>query len=365
MANIWAPISLVCLFFLMFGLTATVDPVSVTSQFHRVKPLAVGVLCQFVLFPLCSAATILGLGLEANIAVPLIITTSSPGGSFSNLWCSLANADLALSVSMTAVSTVLSVAMLPLNVFLYAELLLGSRGVPVPIRDMLPPLGVVVGAVLLGLAASTHYPKWRSHFNRVGAVAGLLLMGATAAKGAHGDGGGGDASSAGLAMLSLLSFRLCAAALLPCVLGLAITALLATCVTGISPPERTALGIETCFQNTSIALAIALQGGLDGRGLLVPLLYGASEVLVISLWAVVCWRAGYTYAPPSTPPLRALLGNFQPSSASCVAVSPACAQGAGAAVFDWDVEGRSAGGVSDSAGEVLQEERQGHIGAAV
>ena len=44
------------------------------------------------------------------------------GGSYSNLWCSLFNADLALSVAMTTVSTIMSLVMLPLNLLIYINL---------------------------------------------------------------------------------------------------------------------------------------------------------------------------------------------------------------------------------------------------
>ena len=45
----------------------------------------------------------------------LQVVVSYPGGAYSNWWCSLFNADLMLSVASTALSTLLSAALLPLN----------------------------------------------------------------------------------------------------------------------------------------------------------------------------------------------------------------------------------------------------------
>eukprot|EP00957_Ditylum_brightwellii_P066894 5076933-Ditylum_brightwellii.AAC.1 len=63
------------------------------------------------------------------MGVTLLIVTASPGGSYSNWWCSLFNADLALSVAMTALSTLLSAIFLPANLLLYAYFAYGKEEV--------------------------------------------------------------------------------------------------------------------------------------------------------------------------------------------------------------------------------------------
>ena len=78
-----------------------------------------GCLCQFVLLPALGFSGIQLFGLEGPYAVALMLVCSSPGGSYSNWYCSLFNGDLALSIAMTTVSTFVSLFMLPLNIFLY------------------------------------------------------------------------------------------------------------------------------------------------------------------------------------------------------------------------------------------------------
>jgi predicted Na+-dependent transporter len=72
-------------------------------------------------------------------AVLLLLTTSSPGGSYSNWWCFIFNADLALSVAMTTVSSIASVVMLPLNLTIYLHATAGSllRNSTRPTRNVL------------------------------------------------------------------------------------------------------------------------------------------------------------------------------------------------------------------------------------
>merc|ERR1711998_439165 len=89
------------------------------------------------------------------VGIPLLVVTSSPGGSYSNLWCSLFNADLALSVAMTTVSTVLSMGFLPLNLYVWITVVY-QDSVSVPWNKLFVPLGVVIAAILGGLIISNN-----------------------------------------------------------------------------------------------------------------------------------------------------------------------------------------------------------------
>ena len=149
-------------FTLVFGLSASVDVRSFRSKFRQFSGIAVGLFCQFVLLPLFGLATV-RLFLDAipeHVGITLLVVTSSPGGSYSNWWCSLFNADLALSVAMTTASTVLSAVMLPLNLLLYIPLAFEGRGdVHKHLRwsALFVAIGVVASAILLGLLTSARY----------------------------------------------------------------------------------------------------------------------------------------------------------------------------------------------------------------
>jgi predicted Na+-dependent transporter len=99
-----AVMSNVFLFFLIFGLSATVETKSLRQHFlHNKRAIATGMGMQFLIMPLLGylAVTVCGpYGLTEAMGITLLVLTSSPGGSYSNWWCSLFNADLALSVAV-------------------------------------------------------------------------------------------------------------------------------------------------------------------------------------------------------------------------------------------------------------------------
>jgi len=313
MPNATAYASMCILFVLIFGLSGTVEPRAVVGQFKRMRPLLLGMFCQFAVLPLCGVAAVYILQLEPHVAVPLLLTLSSPGGSYSNLLCSLANADLSLSVAMTTTSTLAAMGMLPLNTMLYLKVVLGTEGVDLPLLSLLPSIGIVVGAVTTGLTAAYCFPSQRSVFNRLGSVGGIALVALALF----------SPSSNSPSLGEFTAWLLWVAVALPCVMGIVITTALASIVPGISPPERTALGIETCFQNTSIALAVALQKPEHVEWVVVPLLYGLVDLVCIGCWALLAWRLGYTYAPPSHNICRVLFQNYQPTHGGVAQVAPA------------------------------------------
>ena len=81
------------LFVLIFGMSATVDVQHLREQAHNRKAILIGVCTQFFLMPLLGFASVKllnevgGESWTGPMAISLLIVTSSPGGSFSNLWC--------------------------------------------------------------------------------------------------------------------------------------------------------------------------------------------------------------------------------------------------------------------------------------
>ena len=74
----------VLLFFLVFGMSATVDLTCVQKQLRNGKALGMGVLLQFVVLPFLGFATVKMLNLDNAMGLTLLVVTSSPGGSYSN-----------------------------------------------------------------------------------------------------------------------------------------------------------------------------------------------------------------------------------------------------------------------------------------
>lgn len=121
MVDLFALTGNVLLFALVFGMSATVDVKCMKAQMNNRKAIMAGIFCQFIVLPLLGFLVVNMLDLDHDMGITLLVVTSSPGGSYSNWWCSVFNADLALSVTMTAISTILSIAILPLNLLLYTR----------------------------------------------------------------------------------------------------------------------------------------------------------------------------------------------------------------------------------------------------
>lgn len=116
----------------------------------------VGVICQFFILPFLGFLAVKSLDMPKVMGLTLLVVTSSPGGSFSNWWCSLFNADLALSVTMTTVSTFLSLVMLPLNLFIYSSRAFDADVInTIDWEALVVALVIVIAAILLGLLCSS------------------------------------------------------------------------------------------------------------------------------------------------------------------------------------------------------------------
>ena len=112
---------------------------------HYPMHVAVALLGQVLVLPLIAAALILLLRPEPAIAGGLILAAAAPQAISSNYYCLLARADIALSVTLTAVSSALAVASTPLVAALGFGLLL-EQG-----EGFVLPVGKVVQQVVTGL----------------------------------------------------------------------------------------------------------------------------------------------------------------------------------------------------------------------
>lgn len=131
----------------MLGMGATLTPAQFREVLRRPRLVALGTALQFGIMPLAGWLTGHLLGLPPALLAGLVLVGASPGGTASNVICYLARGDVALSITLTTVSTLLAVGLTPLLTLLYV----GER-VPVPAGAMLLSiLQVVVVPVALGV----------------------------------------------------------------------------------------------------------------------------------------------------------------------------------------------------------------------
>jgi len=301
--NLVAIASLCLLFVLVGGISASVDTTLFKNRFKATKGILVGLFCQFVLLPFLGFCTVRGFDLSDVLGITLIATTCSPGGAYSNWWCSLFNADLALSVAMTTCSTIMSVIFMPLNLFLYVRAAYGAS-LTLEWWKLLVSLGTALAAICAGLALSYMLPFWRNRFNMVGNLAGLALIIFGALTSSRDD-PIWDKEPGFYAAVSL-----------PCVTGLLSAFALSWCC-GLEAPQRVAVTVETSYQNTGIAITMAMSSfppDQQSTAAGVPIFYGLVGVLVLPVFLLISWRLGMTYAPVSDGIFRVILQSYQPQS---------------------------------------------------
>ncbi|MCA9540255.1 MAG: bile acid:sodium symporter [Myxococcales bacterium] len=102
------------LFFMMLVMGLELTPEDFRRVFVNPRGVLTGVLGQILLLPTFAFALVIALPMPTELAIGLIILSACPGGAISNIITYLARADTALSISMTALSSLLNVITLPL-----------------------------------------------------------------------------------------------------------------------------------------------------------------------------------------------------------------------------------------------------------
>ena len=151
---------------IMFGMGTTLSVKDFTRVLALPWPVFVGMVLQFSIMPLVGLSIATAFGFEREIAAGVILIGSVPGGVASNLMTYLARGDVALSVTMTACSTLLSPVMTPLLMKVLA-----GRLVPIDFWEMmLSILDMVIVPTVAGLIANKILYSRAAWLQRAGPV---------------------------------------------------------------------------------------------------------------------------------------------------------------------------------------------------
>ncbi len=140
----------------MFGMGLTLKPVDFKVVFSRPKDVIIGCVAQFTVMPLLAFLLCQVFQLPVELAVGVILVGTCPGGTSSNVITYMSKGDVALSVGMTAVSTILAPFLTPLLTQLYA-----GQSVNVDLLNMfLSIVKVVIIPIVLGFLINHFLPKF-------------------------------------------------------------------------------------------------------------------------------------------------------------------------------------------------------------
>ena len=161
----------------MLGMGMTLLPDDFRNVIRSPKPVTLGVALQFILMPFIAWLLSESMGLPPELALGMVLVGSCPGGTASNIICYLAKGEVAVSITLTAVSTVLAVLLTPLLTWIY----IGQK-VPVPVLAMMLNIfTIILAPVTLGVLINYRFgdrirPAKRV-FPGLSAVAVVLIIG--------------------------------------------------------------------------------------------------------------------------------------------------------------------------------------------
>lgn len=226
----------------MFGMGLTLNLHDFKIVFSRPKDILIGCLAQFTIMPLLAWSLARMFSLDEALALGVVLVGCCPGGTASNVITYLAKGDLALSVGMTGVSTLLAPFLTPLLTWALA-----GKSINVDVTSMfLSILWVVILPIIMGLIVKGLWPKFTEKatdylpaFSSIAiAMIVAIIIGANADK------------------LIAGGFIIVLVVILHNIFGLSLGYLIGRTLR-LSEPKKRAISIEVGMQNSGLASSLA------------------------------------------------------------------------------------------------------------
>ena len=227
---------------IMFGMGLTLSPTDFRIVLSRPKDILIGCLAQFTVMPLLALGLTWAFSLPKELALGVILVGCCPGGTASNVITYLAKGDLALSVGMTATSTLLAPLLTPLLVWLMA----GTMVEVDTVGMLLSIVYVVIAPIVVGLLCQRFLPKLTQsvvpYLPAFSSIAIALTVGIVVSHNAD--------------RLLVGGFVVVIVVMLHNLFGLGIGYLIGRLL-GLAEPKKRAISIEVGMQNSGLASALA------------------------------------------------------------------------------------------------------------
>jgi len=168
----------ICLALIMLGLGLGLSVKDFTRILRVPKDFFVGFFSQLVILPIVALGIALILNLPAPIAVGLMIIAAAPGGVTSNVLTKFANGDVALSISLTAIVSLISIVSVPFVVITSADILgvtissnISMTGIALKMA-LVVTVPVIIGMIIRGFAENFISSK----INIINKITGWLFV---------------------------------------------------------------------------------------------------------------------------------------------------------------------------------------------
>ena len=226
----------------MFGMGLTLNLKDFKIVFSRPKDVIVGCLAQFTIMPLLAWGLSSLFALDEALALGVVLVGCCPGGTASNVITYLAKGDLALSVGMTGVSTLLAPLLTPLLTWALA-----GKSVDVDVAGMLLSiLWVVILPIVVGLTVKGLWPKFTE--KATGYLPAISTLAITSIVAIVIGANANKLMAGGLIIVVVI--------VLHNICGLGLGYLIGRLL-GLSEPKKRAISIEVGMQNSGLASSLA------------------------------------------------------------------------------------------------------------
>ena len=153
---------------LMFDLGLTLEGKDFLLVLKRYKAFIAGLAGQIVILPLIAWGIATLLHLSPLMSIGLVLIACCPGGSSSNVFSKLANGDVALSVSLTAVSSIVTLFTIPLIMQVATASTGAAVGIQLPVRNLLMQnIVTMLLPILLGIGLRHWKKEWAIKADKV------------------------------------------------------------------------------------------------------------------------------------------------------------------------------------------------------
>ncbi|SEQ38742.1 bile acid:Na+ symporter, BASS family [Amphritea atlantica] len=270
----------IALFIIMLGMGLTLRPGDFFSLRHRPVAIITGVVLQLLFLPLLAWLVVTALHLPAMLAAGLLIVSFAPGGATSNMITYLCRADTALSISLTAITSLIIPFTLPWFTWITLEHFLGS-GVMVQlplVSTIMKLVMVTLLPVAIGVGVNHRWPRLCYQLQRPMKVVALVFMCVVVLM----------ISWANRTALPQLMPLLSPAILLLASSAMVFAVLIARYLLRLNTETALTLGIETGIQNAGTALMVTGAILQQPEMSLAVLLYGI--LMQVPAVMLVVWR---------------------------------------------------------------------------
>lgn len=166
------------LFIIMLGMGLSLKPNDFKLVASKPKAVALGLLAQMLMLPFMAYLIVLALDLQGALAMGLLILALCPGGTTSNLYTYLAKGDIALSVTLTSVVSLLAPFIVPFMIVIFMGLVMGEgQQIELPILKTIIQLVIItIIPIALGMIINNYKPGFSARAENPVKIFSVLFL---------------------------------------------------------------------------------------------------------------------------------------------------------------------------------------------